>query len=83
MEQAIESGPNQHMVQPMAAPIITTYSFTSASIPSVPTPRPSLINVGSGLSFSQPSQPGFGLDFPQPGSSKHGFGLGVSQPYRS
>ena len=32
------------------------------------------------MSFSQPSQPSFGLGFPQPSSSQHGFGLGFSQP---
>ena len=70
------------MVQPMVAPVITTNSFTSASIPSVITsrPRPSLIDIGSGLNFSQPSQPSFGLGFPQPSSSQHGFGLDFSQP---
>ena len=68
----------------MVAPVITTDSFTSVSnsIPSVAINRPSLINIGrpSGLSFSQPSQPSCGLDFPQPSSSQHGFCLGVFQP---
>ena len=63
----------------MVAPMVTTNSFTedSNSIPSVATARPSLTDFGrpSGLSFSQPSQPSFGLGFPQPSSSQHGFGL--------
>ena len=81
MEQVSESGPNQPMMQPMVAPVITTNSFTSASIPSVATtrPRPSLIDIGSGLNFPQPSQLSFGLGFPQPSSNRHGFGLGFSQ----
>ena len=76
MEQISESGPNQPVVKPIVAPVITTNSFTSASIPSVATtrPRPSLVDVGSGWNFSQPSQPSFGLGFPQPSSSQHGFG---------
>ena len=84
MEQVSESGPQQPVVQPLVAPVITTISFTeiSNSIPSVATARPSLIDTcrPSGLSFSQPSQPSFGLGFPQPSSSQHGFGLGFSQP---
>ena len=66
------------------APVITTIFFTEISnyIPSVATARPSLIDTcrPSGLSFSQPSQPSFGLGFPQPSTSQHGFGLGFSQP---
>ena len=66
------------------APVITTIFFTEISsyIPSVATTRPSLIDTcrPSGLSFSQPSQPSFGVGFPQPSSSQHGFGLGFSQP---
>ena len=84
MEQVSESGPQQPVVQPMVAPVITTNSFAeiSNSMPSVATARPSLIDTcrPSGLSFSQPSQPNFGLGFPQPSSSQHGFGLGFSQP---
>ena len=52
----------------MVAPVITTNSITeiSNSIPSVATARPSLIDtcMPSGLSFSQLSQPNFGLGFP-------------------
>ena len=84
MEQVSESGPLQPVVQPMVAPVITTNSFTEISntMPSVATARQSLIDTcrPSGLSFSQPSQPNFGLGFPQPSSSQHGFGLGFSQP---
>ena len=84
MEQVSESGPQQPVVQPMIAPVITTNSFTeiSNSMPSVATARPSLIDTcrPSGLSFSQPSQPNFGLGFPQLSSSQHGFGFGFSQP---
>ena len=87
MEQLSERGPHQPVVQPIVAPVITTNSFTeiSNSIPSVATARPSLIDTcrPSGLSFSQPSQPNFGLGFPQPCSSQHGFGLGFSQLGRS
>ena len=67
MEQVSENGPNQPVVQPMVAPVITTNSFTevSNSIPGVATARPSLLDTcrPSGLSFSQPSQPSFGLGF--------------------
>ena len=87
MEQVSESGPHQPVVQPMVAPVITPNSFTEISnfIASVATARPSLIDTcrPSGLSFSQPSQPNFGLGFPQPSSSQHGFGLGFSQPVGS
>ena len=84
MEQVSESGPQQPVVQPMVAPVITTNSFTeiSNSMLSVATATPSLIDTcrPSGLSFSPWSQPNFGLGFPQPSSSQHGFGLGFSQP---
>ena len=68
MEQVSESGPQQPVVQPKVAPVITANSFTeiSKSMPSVATARPSLIDTcrPSGLSFPQPSQPNFGLGFP-------------------
>ena len=71
----------------MVSPIITTNSFieVSNSIPSVAAARPSLIDIGrpSGLNFSQPSQPSFGLVFLQPSSSQHDFGLRFFQPGRS
>ena len=71
MEQVRESGPNQPVVQPMVAPLITSNYFTSVSnsIPGIATTRPSLIDIGSGLSFSQPSQHGFVLGFSQPDGS--------------
>ena len=74
MEQVSESGPRQPVVQPIVAPVITTNSFTEISIPSVATARPSLIDTcrPSGLNFSHPSQPSFGLGFPQPSSSQRG-----------
>ena len=80
MEQVSESGPKQPMMQPVVAPVITRCAFISASVPSVATPRPSVIDIGSGLNFSQPNQPSFGLGFPQPSSSQHGFGLGFPSP---
>ena len=80
MEQVSESGPQQPVVQPKVAPVITTNSFTeiSDSMPSVATAMASLIDTcrPSGLSFSQPSQPSLGLGFPHRSSSQHGFGLG-------
>ena len=66
----------------MAAPVITTNSLTSPSLPGVATtrPRPRLTDIGRGLSFAQPSQSSFGLGLPQPSSRQPGFGLGFSQP---
>ena len=81
MKQVSDSGSHQPVVQSCTGDHNNFLEFTeiSNSIPSVAAARPILIDVlvGPGvLVFSQPSQPSFGLVFPQPSSSQHGFGLG-------